>query len=218
MRGRLCPACRQPIVVRRIDGRAAYLTEAALSVFLAVRDREAAATAMDGERSRWLRLAATVEAPSARRLKLAKAPASAQVVAASRSLYLTAADRAVSKARREKRWADVARIRRAQAAAIYAASGSPVPPPDDAVELHREAMVALLKSFAAPGSGAELVSAGCCKVCRADDGKVFKITQELQERRLPHAGCTRGICACDWWIGVVERKRRRRRPSPPTPG
>ena len=101
---------------------------------------------------------------------------------------------------------------------MYAAAGSPIPPPDDAVELHREGMVALLRSFAAPGSGAELVGAGCCKVCRVDDGKVFKITEELTARRLPHAGCTRGICACDWWIGVVERKRRSRRPGRPAPG
>ena len=204
-------------MVRQIDGRPAYLTEAAVSVFIAERDRAAEETALDAERQRWLRLAATVGAPAARRLKLATAPGSAQVVAASRSLYMSAAERAVTRARREKRWADVARIRRAQAAAVYAASGSPVPPPDDAVELHREAMVALLKSFGAPGSGAELVSAGCCKACRADDGKVFTVTQELVERRLPHAGCTRGICACDWWIGVVERKRRRRA-SPPAPG
>jgi hypothetical protein len=186
-------------------------------VFIAERDREAEEAALDAERQRWLRLAATVDAPAARRSKLANAPKSAQVVAASRSLYMSAAERAVSKARREKRWADLARIRRAQAAAVYAASGSPVPPPDDAVELHREAMVALLRSFGTKGTGAELVGAGCCKACRPDDGKVFTITQELTERRLPHAGCTRGICACDWWIGVVERKRKRRPSAPRQP-
>jgi hypothetical protein len=217
-RGRLCPACRQPIVVRQIDGRPAYLTEAAVSVFIAERDRQAEESALDAERKRWLRLAATVDAPVAKHSKLAMAPQSAHVVEASRALYTSAAERAVIKARREKRWADVARIRRAQAAAIYAASGSPVPPPDDAVELHREAMVALLRSFGTQGTGAELVSAGCCKACRADDGKVFRVTQELVERRLPHAGCPHGICACDWWIGVVERKRRRRSASPPAPG
>ena len=186
-------------------------------MFVAERDREAEETAMDAERGRWLRLAGTVDAPPAKRSKLAQSPVSTRVVEASRTLYLGAAERAVIKARREKRWADVARIRRAQAAALYAASGSPVPPAADAVELHREAMVALLRSFGTKGTGAELVGAGCCKACRADDGKVFRITDELTERRLPHPGCTRGICACDWWIGVVERKRKRR-PSAPRPG
>lgn len=216
-RGRRCPACRQPIVVRQVDGRPAYLTEAAVSVFVAERDRQAEESALDAERKRWLRLAATVDAPVAKRSKLAAARQSPQVVEASRALYLSAAERAVSKARREKRWAEVARIRRAQAAAVHAAAGSPVPPRDDAVELHREAMVALLRSFGTQGTGAELVSAGCCKACRADDGKVFRVSDELAARRLPHAGCTHGICACDWWIGVVERKRRRRSPRPARP-
>ena len=117
----------------------------------------------------------------------------AQVVEAARSLYVTAADRTVAKARREKRWADVARTRRAQAAAVYAAAGLPVPPPDDAVDLHRDAMVALLKSFASPSAGAELVSAGCCKACRADDGKVFKDLPGADHEAAP----ARGLLAWD---------------------
>jgi hypothetical protein len=213
-RGRRCPACRQPIVVRQVDGRPAYLTKAAIEVFAAERRRDAEGKVLDTERKQWLRLAATVEVPFARRSKLAGAPPSAEVVAAARRLYTTAADRAVVAARREKRWVDAAQIRRAQAAAIYAAGGSPVPPPDDVIALHQEGMAALLRSFAAQGSDAELVSAGCCPACRSDDGKVCRISQELRAPRLPHAGCPRGICGCDWWIGVVERKRRRR--NPPT--
>jgi hypothetical protein len=217
-RGRRCPACRQPIVVRTIDGRPAYLTEAAVEVFVAARKQDAEEAARDLERKRWLRLAATVEVPSARRSRLAAAPPSPSVVEAARRLYTSAADRAVVKARREKRWADVARIRREQAAAVFAAAGSPVPPPDEAVALHRDGMLALLRSFAGSGADAELVSAGCCRACRLDDGKVFRIAQELRQPRLPHAGCTKGICGCDWFIGVIEHKRRRRRARPAAPG
>jgi hypothetical protein len=132
-------------------------------------------------------------------------------VDAARDLYLAAADAAVRAARSDKRLIDVSRIRRAQAAALFAAAGSPVPPPEDIAALHREAMLSLLRSLASQGTGAELVSAGCCAACRSDDGRVFKIADELRTPRLPHAGCTKGICGCDWWIGVVERKRRRRR-------
>jgi hypothetical protein len=217
-RGRRCPACRQPIVVRTIEGRPAYLTEAAVEVFVAARRQDAEMAAQDLERKRWLRLAATVEGPSARRSKLAVAAPSAKVVEEARRMYLAAAERAVTKARREKRWAEVARIRREQAAAIFAAAGSPVPPPEDAAALHREGMLAQLRSFAAQGSDAELVSAGCCKACRVDDGKVFRIALELREARLPHAGCSKGICGCDWWIGVVEPKKRRRRKVRPAAG
>ena len=205
-------------MVRTIEGRPAYLTEAAVEVFVAARKEDAEEQARDLERRRWLRLSATVDVPSARRSKLAAAAPSPAVVEASRRLYTTAAERAVARAKREKRWVDVARIRRDQAAAVFAAAGSPVPPPENAVEMHRDGKLALLRSFAAHGSDAELVSAGCCRACRVGDGKAFRIALELREPRLPHAGCTKGICGCDWWIGVVERKRRRRRPAPPPPG
>ncbi len=201
------------VVVRRFEGRTVYLTEGAMAVFTSERQREAEEAARDAERSRWLALAASVGVPSASRAKVEGAVPSARSVDAARTLYVNAAERAAARARREKRWIDLARVRRAQAAAEYAAAGSPVPPPDDVVTLQREGMLALLRSFAAQGSDAELVSAGCCRICRADDGKVFRISQELREPRLPHVGCTKGICACDWWIGVVEKKRRRRRSS-----
>lgn len=209
-RTRRCPACREQIVVRRVDGRTVYLSESAITVFEAERLRDAQDEARDTERHRWLRLAATVGAPGATRAKLAEAPPSEQTVDAARALYTRHADEAVRTAKRLKRWADVSRIRRAQAAAMFAAAGSPVPLSDDIAAVHREAMLALLRSFVDQGTGAELVGAGCCPACRADDGKTFKISSELQVPRLPHATCPKGICPCDWWIGVVERKRRRR--------
>ena len=146
---RLCPNCRQPIVVRQIDGRTAYLTEAAVAVFVAERQRETDERAWTTARRTWLQLAGTVDVPVARRAKLASAAPSAAVVEASRVLYMSAAERAVREARRGKRWADVGRIRRAQAAAVYLDAGSPVPPPDDVVAMHREGMAGVLRAHAA---------------------------------------------------------------------
>jgi hypothetical protein len=213
-RNRLCPRCRQPIVVRRKDGRLVLLTEAAVAVFEAERQREVDERTWTADRARWLALAKNVKAPVARRTKLAQAPLSAAVVEASRDLYLANAERAVRNARRDKKWGDVGTIRRAQAAALYQDAGSPVPPPDEVMALHREGMSAVLRSLSAVARNAEVVGAECCRACRADDGTVVRIATELREPRLPHAGCPRGICACDWWVAVVERKpSRRRRPA-----
>ena len=213
-RNRLCPRCRQPIVVRRKEGRLVLLTEAAVAVFEAERQREVDERTWTADRARWLALAKNVKAPVARRTKLAQAPLSAAVVAASRDLYLSTAEHAVRNARRDKKWGDIGTIRRAQAAALYQEAGSPVPPPDEVVALHREGMGAVLRSLSAVARNAEVVGAECCKACRADDGTIVRIATELREPRLPHAGCPRGICACDWWVAVVERKpSRRRRPA-----
>jgi hypothetical protein len=209
-RRRLCPSCRQPIIVRQIDGRPAFLTEAAVAVFEAERQREARERAWAASVRRWLELGETVGLSEARRLRLVQAPPSEAAVEAARRAYQAAADQAVIAARRQQRWADVARIRRAEAAAIHAALGSPVPPPDDVAGLQREGMAAVLRDLSLHATEAELVGATCCKICRADDGRVFRIATELREPRLPHAGCAKGICACDWWIAVAERKRRRR--------
>jgi hypothetical protein len=213
-RNRLCPRCRQPIVVRRVDGRLVLLTEQAVVVFEAERRHEADKRGWEAARRRWLGLAATVSAPASRRTKLAKAPPSAAVVEASRTLYLAAAERAVKDARRGLRWGDVGQIRREQAAALYREAGSPVPPPDDVARLHREGMSAVLRSLAVMATDAEVVSAGCCRVCRADDGRIVRIASELRTPRLPHDGCPKGLCGCDWWIAVAEPKARRRRSTP----
>ena len=159
-RGRLCPRCRRRIVVRRIEGRRVLLTEEALGIFESERDRETNERGWTSERRRWLALANGVSAPASRVARLGTAPPSEAVVAASKGLYLTSAERAVRAARRDKLWDRVARIRREQAAALYLASGSVIPPPDEIVALHREWAEAALRSFTGFGEQVELVAAG----------------------------------------------------------
>ena len=219
VRNRLCPHCRQPIVVRRVDGRLALLTEAAVTIFEAERRRAIDERSLAAARRRWLSLATNVKASPARRSKLEGAPLSADVVKSARALYLTTAERAAKAARHEKRWGDVARILREQAGALYEEAGSPVPPPDDIAGIHRDGMIAVLRSLQPFAGDVELVSAGCCPACRAGDGKAFQVASEIRTPRLPHAGCSRGLCGCDWWPAVVEpRTRRRRTPATRAPG
>ncbi len=218
VRNRLCPRCRQPIVVRRMGGRIALLTEAAVKVFEAERQRELEERDWTAARRRWLGLARNVKASPARRAKLEAAPLSADVVKSSRALYLTTAERAVKVARRERRWGDVGRILREEAAALYDEAGTPIPPPDEIAGVHREGMVAVLRSLQPFAKAVELVSNGCCPTCRADDGRTFEIQPEVRAARLPHDGCPKGLCGCDWWPALVEpRKRRRRAPTTAVP-
>jgi len=216
-RGRLCPRCRRQIVVRRVDGRRVLLTEEALDVFEAERDRDTKERTWTSERRSWLTLAKGVSAPANRVARLVAMPPSEAVVVASKDLYLTTAERAVRTARRDKRWKEVARIRRQQAAALYLASGSSIPPPDEIVALHRAWSAAALRSLVAFGGHVELVAAGCCATCKHDNGRAFLIAAELRSQRLPHAGCPKGLCPCDWWplADMTPRGRRvRRRVSP----
>ena len=203
--------------MRQFEGRTAYLSETALEVFESERRRAGEEADRAAMREHWLHLAAGLGVPAPARARISAQAPTERSVESARRLYMDAADRTVREARHEGRWTDVAHLRRAEAAAWFAALGSPIPPPEDVVALHREGMAAVLHSFAGQGTDVELVSAGCCPACRRDDGKAFKIARELHELRLPHAGCPKGLCACDWWIGVVEKKRRRRRPagSPP---
>jgi hypothetical protein len=209
-RNRRCPSCRGPIVVRRLDGRSVLLTTEAVVIFKRERQRVAEELRWTSERAEWLRLAATVNADPVRAAKLADEGISAGVVDDSRALYLAAAEVAVRKSRVAKRWPNVSRIRRQQATALFNAAGKPVPPPDAIAEIRREAMIAELRALAVHYKAAELISKGCCRTCRADDGHVFPIAAELRTRRLPHAGCSKGLCACDWWLAIPGPKKRRR--------
>jgi hypothetical protein len=206
-------------VVRRVDGRRVLLTEQAVDVFEAERDREINERAWTAERRRWLALAKGVSAPVDRITRLGSAPPSETVVAASKDLYLASADHAVRTARRDKRWDVVATIRREQAAALYSAGGSVLPPPDEVVALHRAWSEAVLHSLVDFGAQVELVATGCCAICSRDGGRTFRIAAELRAERLPHAGCPKGLCHCDWWpVGDTKAKSRRvrRQPSPAT--
>ena len=215
---RLCPRCRRRIVVRHSDGRAIYLTEAAVEVFAAERQREIEEKTWARERSRWLLLARLTGAPPDRRQRAAAAPLTAAAVQSSRTLYMGAAERAVRAARRDKRWDEVARIRRRQAEALFEEAGGKPPVSDEIIALHREGMAATLRALALVARDAELVGASCCHACRVESERVFRIADELRVPRLPHADCPRGLCACDWWPAVrIAPTKRRRRPAPTKP-
>jgi hypothetical protein len=210
-RSRSCPHCRRPIAVRRHEGRLVLLAEDAVGIFDALRQQEEDEARWTTDRTHWLTQAGHVAADPARLARLADAPISGEVVAESRALYLTAAEAAVKKARGAKRWKVVSRIRRTQAANLYAAAGRPVPPPDDVVEAQQEALLAELHGLQTTSKVAELASAGCCAACRQDDGRSFMIAAELRAPRLPHAECPKGLCGCDWFLAKAPPKKPRRR-------
>ena len=49
------------------------------------------------------------------------------------------------------------------------------------------------------------MSATCCDVCRSDDGRICRISQELLVPRLPHPGCPKGLCKCRWDLTARDR-------------
>jgi hypothetical protein len=208
---RLCPRCRRRIVVRHSEGRAIYLTEAAVDVFEEERQRGAMEETWTRQRRDWLQLGRLVGAPADRRQRIADAPLTAAAVQSARTLYLVAVERAVRAARSDKRWEDVARLRRRQAAALFEEAGAAVPPADEIVALHRDGVAATLRELSSVSREAELVGASCCPACRADNERVFRIADELRTPRLPHAGCPRGLCGCDWWPAVRQPPPKRRR-------
>lgn len=210
-RTRRCPYCRQQIVVRHVDGRRVVLTEAAVAVFESERHRLVNERRWASERDSWLELAADVGSRTARDGRLAARPPSAATASAARRLYLTRAERAVRDARRDGRWSEVAHIRRQEAGAQYRASGGAVPPPADVLALAREASAATLRSFMPHATEVEVAGARCCPACRIDDGLLMTIVEALREPRLPHEGCPKGICPCDWWPLVGKTPRRRKR-------
>jgi hypothetical protein len=196
--------------VKRVEGRAVCLTEAAVPVFEAEQRRVASAGRLTRERERWLRLAAAAGAPTERISRLAAVSISDKVVDAARTLYLSAADRAFRAAKRDHDWERASRIRRDQAAVLYRAAGSPLPPPADVVATFREGVAAELRGIAEISRDAEMVSAACCGVCRADDRRIFRIAHEMRVPRLPHEGCPKGLCRCGWDLAARDRTTVRR--------
>jgi hypothetical protein len=202
---RRCTGCLQRIVVKRVDGRAVYLTEAALLIFDAERRRAASSVRLGRERDRWLRLATAAGAPAERIARLSAARLTEDGVSAARTLYVSAVDRAFRAARRDLDWEKAARIRRDNATELYRIAGSPTPPPPDILALFREGVAAELRGIAEISRDAELVAAGCCDVCRSDDHRIFRIAAELRQPRLPHDGCPRGLCRCRWDLAARDR-------------
>jgi DNA-directed RNA polymerase subunit RPC12/RpoP len=217
---RSCPRCRHRIVVKRIEGRVVYLTEAAVAFFEAERRRIAGAARFTRERARWLKLAAAAGAPPERAARLVAAQLSEETVDAARALYMTTVERAFRSAKRERRWDDASRIRREQAMALFRVPGSGSIPSEALVTLHREGVAAELRGLAEIAKEAELVSAACCDACRADDGRIVRIAQELLAPRLPHAGCIKSLCRCRWDMTARDRtnlRRYQRRPARANP-
>jgi hypothetical protein len=202
---RRCVRCRRRIKVKRVQGRAVYLTEAAVEVFEAERRRIANLGRWTRDRRRWLKLAASVEAPAGRIDRLERAAVSDVVVAAARSLYQATVERRVRAARRNRRWDEASRLRLDEALALYRVAGSPLPVPEDVVALHREGALAELRGLGDITKDAALIGAGCCEPCRADDGRSFRISRELREPRLPHPGCPTGLCRCRWDLTTRDR-------------
>lgn len=211
VRPRKCPFCRRLIVVRRTGGRTVYLTEAAVEVFEAERQREAEIATWTAQRAEWLRLAQGVDAPPEKVARIAGRHLAPETVAEARSLFVASAGKVQKAAAKAGHWDIVARVGREQAAALYRDAGSPVPVPDDIASLHAAAMTAFLRAQVASGTHAEIIGGRCCAPCRRDDGKAFLIKDELRTPRLPHAGCPRGLCACEWWLGVTPAAKKRRR-------
>jgi hypothetical protein len=192
-------------MVRRVGDRVAFLTEASVAIFESERRRVAESKHWIGPRNQWIRLA---EAAGARPDKVAKVNeslATPESVYAARSVYFAAVDRSVKDARADHDWPLAVRIRRAQAAAVCRLEGSPVPPPDDAVELHRDAAAIELRGIGELAKEAELVGGPCCPACDADAGRTYRINAELHQPRLPHADCPRGLCGCHWRLSDRDR-------------
>ena len=202
---RRCPRCRQKIVVRRLADRAVYLTEAAVPIFEAERRRMANAGRWTTERDRWLDLALTSGAAGDRAARLIREPIAEGVVAAARTLYLATVDRSVRSARLERRWEEAARIRFAQAQALYRLAGSPASLPDDVVRIHRDGIAAALHGIGEVSKSAELRAGSCCGTCQAEDGQMVRIAGELRSPRLPHPSCPKGLCRCRWYLADRDR-------------
>ncbi|HEY2887005.1 MAG TPA: hypothetical protein VGJ17_00175 [Candidatus Limnocylindrales bacterium] len=207
---RRCEECRQRIIVKRVDGRQVYLTEAALPVFESERRRVASSARLTRERDRWLQLGEGVGGSTHRHAQISAARLTDASVAAAKAFYLGAAERAFRVARRDKKWDLAARIRRDEAVALHRAEGSPKPPSPEILALYRDGVASELRGIADISRDAELVAATCCDACRADDKLVIRITSELRQPRLPHAECPRGLCRCHWDLATRDRTTMRR--------
>jgi hypothetical protein len=204
---RRCGQCRERIVVKRLEGGVLYLTRPAAAALEAGQRRVKETARLARLRDRWLAQASAVGASPAAIERIGRVTASEEGVQAARGLYLGAANRAFTAAHRERRFAEAASIRRAQALALVREKGAAVPVSDEVIALYRDAMSAELKAQREFGRDAELAAASCCEVCRLDDGLVVRISEEVKATRLPHAGCPKGVCQCRWLAARVAGRR-----------
>jgi hypothetical protein len=185
--------------VRRVaGGRVVHLTEAALVVFDAEREREANVERWTAERHRWLELARDAGASPHRVERLDRGASSEADVAAARAFYVATVDHAVEDALRRELWEVAARHRREQANALHRLAGRQHPPTTEMLELYRVAARIELRGIAAMARTAAVVGSRCCETCRSEDGTAHRIAAELRSARLPHVACPRGLCRCRW--------------------
>ncbi|HTS14515.1 MAG TPA: hypothetical protein VMH24_02540, partial [Candidatus Sulfotelmatobacter sp.] len=97
-----------------------------------------------------------------------------------------------------------------EATALHRIDGSNRAPSPAVIAVYREGVAAELRGVAEISRDAELVGATCCAACRADDGRIFRITSELRTPRLPHAECPKGLCRCHWELAARDRRTIRR--------
>ena len=117
------------------------------------------------------------------------------------------------RARRRKRWPEVART---AACRRRRCSPRPVrrPGPGTIVGIQRDGCWPSCGSSSGRLHRRGAGSDGCCRACRADDGKVFKIVAELRNRGFRTIGCPKGLCGCEWWLAMPVPKKHRRKKDP----
>jgi hypothetical protein len=196
---RRCPRCHQRIVVRRVGDRTAYLAESVLPFFEAERRRVKESERCAAERDRWLGLAREAGATDAELKHANPEYVTKADVAAGRAVYMSAVDYAVRVARSERRWEDAARTRYDQARTLLG-TATPASLPEEVVRIHREGVAAELQNIGEVAKDAELHGASCCDACRADEGRIDKIADQLRAQTLPHKGCPTGLCHCRWFL------------------
>jgi len=207
---RPCVRCERLIVVKRVEGHLVFLTEAAIEVFEAERRRSADLERWTSERVQWLKLAIGLD-PNAEDVdRLGSAPISEEAVVSARNLCLAIVDRRLRDLELEERWEEASDLGHEQAAVMHRLAGSPVRPPDDVIAIHRRAASADLRWIARVAKEAELDGAACCSTCQADNGRTSQIEAELETPRLPHEGCPKGLCRCQWDLTARDKEMLRR--------
>jgi hypothetical protein len=201
-----CPRCRQRIIVEHIGARTVYLAEPVLPFFEAERKRAKDAARWARERNRWLDLARDSGAAAEDVQHPATEPESEADVAAARALYMSTVDRLFRSVRSDGRWEEAARIRFDQALLLFRIAGTPASPSEEIVKLHREGVATELQAIAEVAKDAELRGVSCCDTCRADEGLVMRIGEELRAPRLPHRDCPTHLCRCRWFLSTHDRE------------
>ena len=202
-----CPRCRLRIVVKRVGDRSIYLTEAALPVFMGERGQPGRPRRTLDPRSRSLaRSGQGKRCREGERRPPQEAAASSPRTSSRRRETCTWRPSSVPPAPlAERGWEEAGRLRYDQALALYRIARSPRPVPDEVLAVHRDGLASSLRGIAEIAKYAELRAGACCDVCREDDGRTARISQELRAHSLPHVACEKGLCRCRWYLAARDR-------------